>query len=72
MSKTLCGEICVSHMDIGSILDAYNKYLLVLVEVQVLVLDLSGPTSLWFCLATFFWPDSVHVCICSVVCVYFL
>ena len=34
---------------------------LVLVQVQVLVLDLSGPTSLRFGLGTFFGPDSVHM-----------
>ena len=34
---------------------------LVLVQVQVLVLDLSSPTSLQFGLRTFFVPDSVHV-----------
>jgi len=32
----------------------YRTSSLVLVQVQVLVLDLSGPTSLWFGLVTFF------------------
>jgi len=34
---------------------------LVLVQVQVRVLDLSGPTSFWFGLGTFLGPDLVHV-----------
>jgi len=35
--------------------------LLVLVQVQVMVLDFSGPTSLRFGLKKFFGLDSVHV-----------
>jgi len=35
--------------------------ILALVQVQVLVLDLSGPALLRFGLGTFFGPDSVHV-----------
>jgi len=37
------------------------KYKVVLVQVQVLVLDLSGPKSLRFCLGNIFGPESVHV-----------
>jgi len=40
---------------------AYIHFIVVLVHVQVLVLNLSGPTSLQFGLGTFYGPDPVPV-----------
>jgi len=40
---------------------AVGEYGLVSVQVQILVLDLSGPTPLRFGLKTFLGPDSVRV-----------
>ena len=44
-----------------------QKELLLLVHIQVLVLDLSGPTLLQFGLGTFFGPTRSMCSICSVV-----
>jgi len=45
---------------------------LVLVQVYVLVLDLSSPTSLWFGLGAFLYQTRSMYSICCVVFVYFI